>query len=198
MVPRRPQVLGWKDRPGPPQVQPPPQSRAFDRHWFRSTWATSFRVILHIDHYSTSWGCRTADFSFISLTSAVYLGWGGGKYKPCLICVKGTLHMDFKDEDEHEHLHYKGSSKRTEKRGLERGTKKKYLYKSLSPVAAWGASALDSVHSELHLRKTPRSLNKVDVSNLPPVHPPASRKDQVSLKDEGTSCLCGLCLSLWA
>lgn len=78
--------------------------------------------------------------------------------------------------DEHEHLYYKGSSKRTEKRELERGTKKKYLCKSLSPVAAWGASALDSVHSELHRRKIPRSLNKVDVSNFPPMHPPASRR----------------------
>lgn len=59
-------------------------------------------------------------------------------------------------------------------------------------MAVWKASALNLVHSELYLRKTLCSMNKGDVSN-PPRHPPLSRKDQaMSLKDEGTSCLCGL------
>jgi len=65
---------------------------------------------------------------------------------------------------------------RAQKRGLEKGAKEKYLHKSVCLMAAWGASALDSVQSELHFGKRPRSLDTVDVSNLL-VHPPPSRKD---------------------
>lgn len=46
----------WVESPsGGQQVSPPPQSSSVGQHWFRSTWAVSFIVILQTDHYSTAW-----------------------------------------------------------------------------------------------------------------------------------------------